>query len=246
MRLTPVLSGYIYIYVGRPFNDCNGVRRWHTNKNYSEGVAIIAIGGWRCKPLHGKLIGWELGRHDDITIPRFIAARRPSGRRLLLIFFFFFFLFFSVLRNRWDDALRIRELEGRKKWTAENFFILLFFFTRIFHSIRKIIRRFLLRFFFSFAFSYYFSYANEGIAFVFSASLLCIKTKVFVLKASSLFFTVFSFNYLGFYNYNIRMEVWMMLFFLFSVFILFYWSSRIRMEKNTWEFLLLFFFLRFF
>lgn len=85
------------IYVNRSLNGCIGVRRWHTNKNYSQGVAIIAEGGgWRRKPLHGKLIGWEPGRHDNITIPRFIAARRPSGRRLLLIFFFplFFFSFF--------------------------------------------------------------------------------------------------------------------------------------------------------
>lgn len=67
---------------------------------------------------------------------------------------------------------------------------ILFFFSLVFSiQSEKSFAGSFLRFFFSFVFSYYFSYANEGIAFVFAASLLCIKTKVFVLKASfSLFF----------------------------------------------------------
>lgn len=151
--------------------------------------------GWRRKPLHGKLIGWELGRHDDITILRFIAARRPSGRRLLLIFFFFFFLLFFGFRNRWDDALRIRELEGRKKWTAENFLFYSFFHSYFPFNPKNHSQVLFWDFFFIRIFLLFFI-CEWRHCFCFRCFTALHKNKGVCFEG--FFFSVFSFNYLGF------------------------------------------------
>lgn len=129
----------------RPFNGCNGVRRWHTNKNYSEGVAIIAIGARgevaaQTSPRQINWLGtWSPWRHHH---PSFYSCSASFWKETTAYLLFLFSSFFSVLGIGEMTLLELESSRDGKNGQRRTFYFILFFFTRIFHSIRKIIRRF--------------------------------------------------------------------------------------------------------